>query len=214
MNKNNFTVYDYLETVINEDYRLITYTDTHIPEISVFVAGVYYNKKYYSFKEEFETVKDDIIENDERLDRHSFVFCVVNNNNDICCTLKLFMKDSPEWKLPIEEEFGIDLNYFEEMPVFEIGRFASNGNISFNLIISMFEKIMQIIDINKTRIFASIDKRVYKKLLRLKYPIYAMGDYKFYMGTETIPVGIKVSELFSLKLGGKNERITEGGQFD
>ncbi|WP_297957938.1 hypothetical protein [uncultured Ruminococcus sp.] len=192
----------YDEYVINDTYKLLSFADMHISEVSSFVAEVYYNKKHYKFEDDFEIIKDNIHENDERLDRHSFIFCLLNRENDICCTLKLFKKDSPDWLLPIEEEFGIDLNYFEEFPLLEIGRFASNGNISFNLIVSMFKRIIQVVNIKDSRLFASLDKRVYKQLLRLKYPIYPLGNYRYYMGTDTIPVGVKVSELLSVKLGG------------
>ena len=199
---NRFIDCVYEEYKITDDYKLLSFTDTHISEISSFVAEVYYNKKHYKFDDDFDSIKDSIHEDDERLDQHSFIFCLLNKETDICCTLKLFKKDSPNWRLPIEEEFGIDLNYFEELSLLEVGRFASNGNISFNTIVSMFKMITQIVDLRKSRLFASLDKRVYKQLLRLKYPIYPLGNYKYYMGTDTIPVGVKVEELLLLKLGG------------
>ena len=53
---NRFIDCVYEEYKINDDYKLLSFTDTHISEISSFVAEVYYNKKHYKFDDDFVDV--------------------------------------------------------------------------------------------------------------------------------------------------------------
>lgn len=180
---------------IDDTYNLFIVENEFFPKVSEFVAQVYYNKKYYHF----DCGLNDLIDQMKKLDKVSsedmLLYCVMNNEEQICCTARLIRKLSANIQLPIESEFEIDLNLFEAENIYEFARFASNGKISFHIIKKMLQQMMHTINIEKSLVFASIDIRVYKSFVYLGYPIYKIGKSSFYMGTETLPVGIKMSEL-------------------
>lgn len=185
----------YKKVPIDETYNLFIVENEFFPEVSEFVAQVYYHKKYYHFDCELDDLIGQIKELDKASSEAVLLYCIMDNKEQICCTARLLRKLSANIQLPIESEFEIDLNLFDAENIYEFARFASNGKITFYAIQKMLQQMIHTINIEKSLVFASIDMRVYKSFVHLGYPIYKIGKSSFYMGTETLPVGIKMSEL-------------------
>lgn len=185
----------YKKIPIDETYNLFIFENEFLPQVSEFVAQVYYNKKYYHF----DCGLDDLIDQMKGLDKASseamLLYLVIDSEEQICCTARLLRKLDANVQLPIESEFEIDLNLFDAENIYEFARFASNGKITFYAIQKMLQQMIYTINIENSLVFASIDRRVYNSFVRLGYPIYKIGKTSFYMGTETLPVGIKMTEL-------------------
>ena len=190
------TVYD-----IDSEYKLLHVSNKYVDEVTLFVASTYYFSKEYTFTESFDDIYESLQNADAILDKSSETFVLINNQDEICCTAKILKKMDCQCRLPIEKEFGFNLNYFDENHIYEFARFASNGNISFSIIKKMLLKMMQLVPIEEMRTFASIDKEVCRKLIRLGFPLYELGTSKFYIGTETVHIGINIRELKSMMLG-------------
>ncbi|EAF5120003.1 hypothetical protein C1468_14520 [Listeria monocytogenes] len=185
--------YVYEKVDINKNYYLVKIEQQCIPEITSFVAKKYYSQKHFSFDCSIEELIKIMSENDHILSSYTTTFCLMSVENGLCCTGRLIKREK---RLPFEEEFDVDLDLFTDKVknIYEFARFASNGKVSFFMIERMLKYMLQSIAAD-AMVVAGLDKKVFKQFLKIKYPIYKLGYPLQYLGSLTVPVGIKLSEL-------------------
>ena len=189
------TGYKYKKIPINETHNMFIIEHQHVVEVSDFVAKTYYNEDVTSYDCGLEEFVKRIEEEDEMRKDNATVFCIVDSEEELCCTATLLLRNKDFPVLPMEAAFHIDLDYFEEDYIYEFTRFASNGKISFYLIKKMLQCMCEYIEPDNSRFVAALNSKVYKKIKRIKYPAYCLGKSIHYMGAETTPAGIKISKL-------------------
>ncbi|MDR0917934.1 MAG: hypothetical protein LBM93_01585 [Oscillospiraceae bacterium] len=183
----------------SEGYKLVHYSGEHIHAITQFIADVYYSSKNFSFECTYESLLNDLELEDKLFCAVSDVLCVYNRDNELCCTGRIISKEY-NVLLPFEKEFNFDLNFFmgNGRKVYEFARLASSSKNSFFLISSIFRGLCRLIGSENNVVIAGLDKRVYDSFTKRRFPIYNIGEPKYYLGSYTVPIGIKLSEAYSL----------------
>jgi hypothetical protein len=178
---------------LNEHYSLMIFEEQHIPEVTVFVAKVYYKQEHFEFEESLEELAHKMCQADNLRSSYTTIFCLMNDDK-LCCTSRLIKR---EGMLPFEEEFDVDLNFFmdKNKRIYEFARFASDGNISFRELLFLFDYMLRSVNNRSDLVVASLDKEVFRKFVRLRYPVYKLGLPLNYLGSLSVPVAIKLSEL-------------------
>lgn len=180
-------------------YTTKLFSNEFRPEITEFVSNVYYDRNDFTFHEEKKELFFIMLKEDSYFAEFSKILAMYNKNNEIYCTARLISKENESVKLPIETEFSVDLDVAiennKQVELFEVARLASLSNSSFYVINSLFINLSKIIDRSNSMILASLDERVLRKLLKIGYPWFQLGPSKHYLGSKTVPVGMKAWEL-------------------
>lgn len=179
--------------------------------ISRFVFNVYAKifGKLHDWKGDYNL---DIRINDILNQEKSIIFVARPSKNfnpeDILGTMRAIYKNNGE--LPIEKDFQVNIEKFLEdekcdpANIIEIARFATNHELSQELQISprsaisyaLLREMCLFIEKEKVKfLFASIDERVLKWLQRIGFNWKSIGETKFYIGSPTVPVMLKASEM-------------------
>lgn len=192
----------------NLEVRLEASTLTeYTEEISLFVHEVF--KKAYErnlWEGNYDAVKAD----DQTSFPHSATIVVrAATGNMLFGTIKAIFDTVA--LLPIERDFGIVCHeYLKEkgLPsgrVAEIARLAVNhsicrtyGVLNNDVSLLLLEKICLAIKSRKiSYCFASIDENVWRWLVRIGFPFEQIGEARFYLGSNTVPVLMKTAEISS-----------------
>jgi hypothetical protein len=111
-----------------------------------------------------------------------------------------------EWTLPAEAKFNVNMRDFlrnrQYEQVFHIGRFAVSEQEMKRLSTTLFKSLMVTALYipylyNKSIVLAELDENLFKILQLLHLHFMPIGNTKIELGSETIPVYIKSSELHS-----------------
>lgn len=194
-----------MDILLNEfkHFSLWLLSKKSLSELSKFI--IYVNNKVHlktdmvSYPELIKTRKYDL-ENYA----NSFFYAIKNSSNEIVGTIKAQKWDGIN-RLPIEEDFGIEVSNFletlERKPkeVWHIGRLAidqekiktdrylrQNRITILKLLLTIS---LQHITSNSTNIFiAESDKKLFDKLKLLGINSLKLGASKYYLGSETVPI--------------------------
>lgn len=182
------------EILLPNNYTLKLYKKKYLPQLSDFVASIYFNQCHYQFDEDIETLANELRTLDEELSKQSTICCIYNIEKDICCTGRLIKRVQ---QLPFEIEFDINLDLFQDKysNIYEFARLASGEKSSFRLVKILTTQLFSSVDSDSNMIVASLDQLVYRKLVRLKYPVFKLGKERHYMGSVTVPVGFDLSKI-------------------
>lgn len=180
-----------------DKYLVECTTNNCDPDITKFVAEIYYNKPHFNFTDEFNKILEIMLEEDKLYKDKSIITTVYNDNNEIQGTIRKIYKTDDNI-LPIEREFNINLsdiinNKLQVDNVYEVARFANkNSNIrALQILMTEFVANSNINDL----FLASLDSKVLKRSRKLGFPWFDVGEAKEYLGSLTCPVAMSVSDI-------------------
>lgn len=180
-----------------DKYLVECTTNNNDPDITKFVAEVYYNKPHFNFTDEFNKILEIMLVEDKLYKDKSIIATVYNESNEIQGTIrKIYQTDDNA--LPIEREFNIKLadiinNSGPIDNIYEVARFANKNNNIKALQILMTEFVANS-NINDL-LLASLDSKVLKRSRRLGFPWFDVGEAKEYLGSLTCPVAMSVNDI-------------------
>jgi hypothetical protein len=99
-----------MQTTIQKPYEIRVFPGKFCPDITEFVANVFYTKTKLQFRDTFNSVLNAMLTEDQLYADVSSTVCIYNSSGDICCTARLIKRD--RLPLPLEKEFNIDLGFF------------------------------------------------------------------------------------------------------
>jgi len=167
------------------------------PEITEFVAQIYYHQAGFKFNLSYAELAGRMLEEDHCLQDYSTVYTVYDSGRRILGTVRVvILRDNLE--LPVQREFEIDLEKVvsDRYPVgnvIEMGRLAIRGN-SIGIIKLLFIEAMAGFEENDM-LLAAIDFQVLRRLNRLGFPFERIGEPRYYRGSFTCPVAQSVREI-------------------
>lgn len=171
----------------------------HRPELTEYVSNIYYSHNDYHFEESFSDVLEQMLEEDRMLAPVTTIYSLLDDNNTCVGSIRSIMK-LPDYELPIEREFGIQLSdwtsrYQPIDRIYEIARFAVTVN-SIKGIMMLFRELFKDGMINDFAV-ASLDSRVLRGLRKMGLYWFDIQEPRQYLGSLTCPVALKVSEHVS-----------------
>jgi hypothetical protein len=166
-------------------------------DISRFVAEIYYNKPHYNFNEDIGKITTIMVNEDKLYKSNSIVITVYNEHHEIQGTVRKILANRNQM-LPIEREFSIDLAGVikENLPIhniYEVARFA-NRDSNVKALKILLSELVGSSNINDL-FLASLDTKVLAATRKLGFAWYNIGMSKEYLGSETCPVAVSVSNI-------------------
>jgi hypothetical protein len=167
------------------------------PEITKFVADIYYNQEHFEFDSEFTKVLNHLLAEDYTFKDHTIIYTVYNEHQEILGTLRKIRKIE-HLILPIEKQFSIHADKVKPAnqagQIYEGARFAIKGG-NVNILKILLKEF--VFDSNKNDLLlASLDVRVLRGLRKIKWPWYDIGTPKHYLGSLTYPVAVSVHDIY------------------
>jgi hypothetical protein len=193
----------------------VIYRGEYLPEVTQFVARVYHGNTHFKFKEGVETLIAKLAEEDKRLASNSMVACYYGEEGELQSTARLVRRGGAVRRLPFEQEFGIDLDVFENSfgRIYECARLASIGGWGWirsgHTFAEMWARMG--VDFERDFIVAGLDSTV-SRVLRRRWSIFTLGFDREYLGSITTPVGARLRE-FQLLLGNVTRGASTAGAF-
>ncbi|WYJ97005.1 hypothetical protein DOK67_0001308 [Enterococcus sp. DIV0212c] len=77
------------EILLPNNYTLKLYKRKYLPQISDFVANIYFTQRHYQFDEDIETLTNELRTQDEELSKQSTICCIYNIKSGNHYTIKL-----------------------------------------------------------------------------------------------------------------------------
>jgi hypothetical protein len=184
-----------MQTTIQKPYEVRVFSGKFCPEITEFVANVFYTKTKLQFRDTFNSFLKAMLTEDKLYADASSTVCIYNSSGDICCTARLIKRD--HLPLPFEKEFNIDLGFFsvDYTEVYQVARFASSEEKSFKSLYLLMQTMFSQIHNKGSLLVGGLEKSVYKVLSMAGCPFYPLGYEVICFGTSSVPVGIRLSEI-------------------
>lgn len=167
------------------------------PEVTEFVAKVYYKRADFNFNISFSDLVNDMLEEDDQLKDNTTTYTVYNTKEEILGTIRKILRTEDNF-LPTERQFDSDLiyladKYYPVNEIVEVARFATN---SINPIVfkTLLREGIGNCEENDLLV-ASLDSRVLYHLRKLRFPWLDIGESKHYLGSLTCPVAVNVRDI-------------------
>ncbi|MBZ5946576.1 hypothetical protein [Leuconostoc gasicomitatum] len=174
---------------LNDNYNLVATKGFFEPEISEFVADIYFKQTNFKFCQDVNELTITMAKEDLELASNSTVFSIYNTDRVCQLTARLIANNL---NLPFYRVFGS--KKFPSLEIYEFARYASTKKLSFVYTLRLFENMLTHISSNAT-IIAGIDSSLYSKFCRLGFPFQKISEPIFYLGSMTIPVFAEVKDI-------------------
>lgn len=193
---------------------LLTTRGIFQPEVTKFVAKVYYERNDYQFEQSFEEVLEEMLSEDEIYKEYTTVYTLLTPNREIIATCRTIERPV-HIPLPIEREFDLNLydiidQYDYVYRNYEIARLATRTKETKCLFILMRELIRK--GHPSDFVVASLDSRVLKGLRKIGFHWFDLGEAKYYLGSKTCPVGMRPTENLADRFFGLTEKFKVSNQ--
>ena len=169
-------------------------------EVTRFVAHRYATSGYKKVDDADALLQ--ALENEDRLLAPLSTIVTMNDDSGrLLCTARAISRTTAEHVLrPGERGFGYRAPLSDGRRLIEIARLASvagGGLLSMQeLLIALYERVDP--DSTKDIVVACLDHSLYKKINMAGWPVRAIGEPLFYLGSETIPIRVDLSAFESL----------------
>jgi len=174
---------------LNDNYSLVVTKSFFQPEISEFVADVYFKQTNFKFCQDINELTITMVKEDLELAPKSTVFSIYNTDKVCQLTARLIANNL---NLPFYRVFGS--KKIPSLEIYEFARYASTKKLSFVYTLRLFENMLTYISSNAI-IVAGIDSSLYNKFCRLDFPFQKISEPIFYLGSMTIPVFAEVKDI-------------------
>jgi hypothetical protein len=176
----------------------------YLPEVSQFVARIYYDSSHMQFDGGYEHLLRRMQAEDEHWADRTTLVCSYDEEGRLCATARLIRRANGE-RLPFEREFGIDLDLFGASfsGIYEFARLASDRRYRVGGIGDFFAQMYRqvALDPSDSLVVAGLDRTVHGMLTRRGWPIFDLGFGRDYLGSMTMPVGVGLHQLSALRGG-------------
>jgi hypothetical protein len=166
------------------------------PEVTEYVAKVYYDRNDYQFDTNFPEVLEEMLREDELFAPVTSTYTLKDEQGSIVGTIRTIMKQQTVM-LPIEREFGVRLQewtrkYTPVTRIYEIARFAVTCSANKGIMV-LFRELFKDGTLEDF-VVASLDKRVLRGLRKIGFHWFDLQEPKHYLGSETCPVAMRPHE--------------------
>ncbi len=168
------------------------------PEVSEFVADVYYNRPNYDFSQSLAAVKFEMMKADELLGKYSTTYTLFDADDQILGTMRK-IKLNTKAALPIEDAFDVDFKQlYQEYPngadCYELSRLAIRDEADPDIFQILKQHLFG--DCNDDDLLlAAIDDSVYNSIKKVGTPYRSIGEPKFYLGSLTHPLAVRAWDV-------------------
>lgn len=179
---------------------VIFHEASYVEEVTRFVARRYATSGYKKVDDADALLQ--ALENEDRLLAPLSTIVTMNDDSGrLLCTARVIIRTNAEHVLlPVERVFGYRAPLSDGRRLIEIARLASvagGGLLSMQeLLIALYERVDP--DSTKDIVVACLDHSLYKKINMAGWPVRAIGEPLFYLGSETIPIRVDLSAFESL----------------
>ena len=182
-------------------YEVKVISGEFCPDITEFVADVFYNRSNYRFPESFAAALNIMLAEDKLYAESSTIVCVYNADGQLCCTAR-FIHKKGDLLLPFEKEFNIDLNYFNQNQknIVELARLASSKEGSLKALNVLIHTLYDQLADKESLIVAGFEKILYRTFKAAGFSFYSLGLEKPCLGTSVMPLGIRFSDWNRINL--------------